>query len=104
MMLNPWPGGQGKGGLVVELLKGDFQLHVEYKRLRRLGAIDNVAHHARAFVQFHDSDGVRRREARRGGAMIDDVAVELSLAAGLEHAHLARSAGGTERARREIHV
>src|SRR4051812_25222419 len=94
---------QGKGDLVVEPFECDFQLHVEFERLRRLRAIHNVAHHARAFVQFHHGNGVRRREAGHR-AVVDDVAVKLCLAAGPEHADLARGAGRAERARRKIDV
>src|SRR4051794_20066477 len=36
--------------------------------------------------------------------MVDDVAVERALAARLEHADLARGAGGAERARRKIDI
>src|ERR1700676_3506935 len=95
---------QGKGDPVVELFERDFQLHVEFERLRRLRTIQDIAHHAWAFVELDDGDGVRRRETRRGGPMVDDVAVELRLAAGLEDADLARGAGRTERTRREIDV
>src|SRR4029078_3856734 len=65
---------QRKGDLVVEFFKGAFELHVEFERLRRLVAIDDVAHHARTFVEFDDGDRVRRGEAGRGRAMVDDVA------------------------------
>src|SRR5437899_12078930 len=44
---------QGKGDLVVELFECDFELHIEFERLRCLRAVDDVAHHARAFAQFH---------------------------------------------------
>src|SRR5215207_10492008 len=43
---------QGKGDLVVELFERDLELHVEFERLRRLRTIDDVAHHARAFIQL----------------------------------------------------
>jgi hypothetical protein len=69
-----------------------------------LQAVDDVAHHPRAFLQFHHGNGVRRRETGRGGAVVDDVAVQRALAAGLEDADLARGTGGTERARRKIDV
>src|SRR3984957_19495456 len=92
---------QGKGDLVVELLERDLQLHVEFERLRRLRAIDDVAHHPRAFVELHHGDGVGRRKTGRGGPMVDDIAVELALAAGLEHADLAAAAARTEPARRD---
>src|SRR5512144_1531110 len=49
---------QRKGDLVVELFERDFQLHVELEGLRRLRAIDDVAHHPRAFVEFDDGNGV----------------------------------------------
>src|ERR1700719_3866521 len=94
----------GKGDLVVELFERDFQLHVEFERLRRLRTIQNVAHHARAFVELDDGDGIGWRKTRCGGPMADDIAVELPLAAGLEDADLARGAGWTERTRREIHI
>src|SRR6266702_6568917 len=95
---------QGKGDVIVELFEGDFELHVEFERLRRLWAVDDVAHHPRTFVEFDHGNRTRRREAGRGGAVVDDVAVERALAARLEHTDLARGAGGTERARREIDV
>src|SRR5882757_8070927 len=93
---------QGKGDLVVELFERDFELHVEFERLRRLRTIDDVAHHPRSFFQFHHRNRVRRRETGRGGPMVDDVTVERRLAAGFEHADLARGAGRAERSRREI--
>src|SRR3984893_11659115 len=65
--------------------------------------IDDVAHHPRTFGEFHHGDGVRRHEAGYR-AVMDDVAVEFRLAAGLEHADLAAAAGRAERARREIDV
>jgi hypothetical protein len=43
-------------------------------------------------------------EAGRGRAVIDDITIELALAAGLEDGNLARGARGTERARREIDI
>jgi len=94
---------QGKGDLVVEFFERDFELHVQFERLRRLRTIDDVAHHARTFVELHHGDGVRRREARYRTVM-DDVAVEFCLAAGFEHVDLARGAGRAERSRREIDI
>src|ERR1700731_580665 len=94
---------QGKGDAVVELFERDFQLHVEFERLRCLRAIDDVAHHARTFIQFHYCDGVRWRETRNRTVM-DHVAIKRCLAAGLEYADLARGAGGTERARRKVDI
>src|SRR6185369_14219225 len=75
---------QGKGDLVVEFLERDFKLHVELQRLRRLRTVDDVAHHARAFVEFDDRNRVRRSEAGRRRTMVDHIAVELALAARLE--------------------
>src|SRR5215467_8392526 len=95
---------QGKGNLVVELLKLDLDLHVELERFRRLRTVDDVGHHPRAFVKLDDGNGVGGREARCGGSMVDDVGVELALAARLEDGDLARGTGGAERPRREIDV
>src|SRR3954469_18930929 len=92
----------GQGDLVVEFFERDFELHVEFERLRRLRTIEDVAHHARTLVEFDDGDRIRRGKAGGRRAVVDDVAVEPGLAAGLEHADLARGAGRTERARREI--
>src|SRR5262249_23380932 len=58
-----------KGDLVVELLEADLEPHVELERLRRLRAVDDVAHHARTFVELDHGDGVGRREARGGRTM-----------------------------------
>src|ERR1700732_1092410 len=91
----------GEGDVVVELFERDLQLHIEFERLRRLRAIDNIAHHVWAFFKLHHGDGVRRREAGDRTVM-DHIAVEFCLAAGLEHADLARAAGRAEGTRREI--
>src|SRR6478735_9584176 len=80
MVLTPRRAELWKGDLVVELLERDFELHVEFERLRRLRTVDDVAHHARTFVELNHRNGVRRREAGRGGAMVDDVAVQRRLA------------------------
>src|SRR6185312_9954733 len=95
---------QGKGDLVVELLELDLHLHVEFERFRRLRTIDDVGHHPRAFVELDDSNGVWGREARRGGSMVDDIGIELALAARLEDGDVARGAGGTKRPRRKIDI
>src|SRR3954471_3845072 len=92
----------GEGDLVVERLEGDLELHVELERLRRLRAVDDVAHHPRPLGELDHGDRVRRREAGRGGTVVDHVAVEKTLAARLEDADLARGAGRAERPRREI--
>src|ERR1700729_3555049 len=89
---------QRKRDLVVELLELDLDLHVELERFGRLGTVDDIGHQVRAFIELDDGNGVGRREAGRGRAVIDDVAVELALAGRLEHADLARGAFGTERA------
>src|SRR5438067_3293596 len=47
---------QGKRDGVVELFEFHFQGHVEFERFRRLGTIDDVRHHARAFVQLDHRD------------------------------------------------
>src|ERR1700759_1374375 len=70
---------QGEGDLVVERLELDLDLHVECERFRRLRAIDDIGHHPRTLIEFDHRDGIGRREAGRGRAVIDDVAVELAL-------------------------
>src|SRR5258705_13139957 len=70
---------QGKGDLVVKLFERDFQPHVEFERFRRLRTIDDVAHHARAFVQFDHGNGVRWRDAGLGGALVRSATVKFSL-------------------------
>src|SRR3954465_9964298 len=92
----------GEGDLVVERLEGDLELHIELERLRCLRAVDDIAHHPRPLGKLNHGDGVRRREAGRGGTVVDYVAVEKAFAARLEDADLARGAGRAERARREI--
>src|SRR5215475_5591608 len=72
---------QGKGDLVVERLELDLDLHVELEGFRRLRTIDDIGHDPRAFIQLDDGDGIGRGEAGRGRTVIDDVAVELALAA-----------------------
>src|SRR6202034_1656288 len=42
---------QGQGDLVVELFERDFELHVEFQRLGRLRALDDIGHHPRPLVQ-----------------------------------------------------
>src|SRR5579859_2621842 len=93
---------QGKGDLVVKLLELDLDLHVELERLRRLRAVDDVGHHSRAFVELDDGNGVGRREAGCSGAVVDDIAIELALAARLEDRDLARAAGRAEWPRRKV--
>ena len=92
---------QRQRDLVVELLERDLERHVELQRLGRLRAVDDVGHHARPLVELDHGDRVGRREAGHR-PVVDDVAVEPALAAGLEHRDLARGAGRAERARREI--
>src|SRR5512147_408125 len=62
---------QGKGDLVVEFFEFHLDLHIQFKCFRRLRAVDDVGHHAWAFVELDDGNGVGRREAGRGGAVID---------------------------------
>src|SRR5579872_680504 len=92
---------QGKGDGVVELFELDLKLHVELERFGSLRTIDDVGHHSRALVEFDHRDRIGRGEARRR-AMMDDIAVELALAACLENGDLARGAVGTEGPRRKI--
>src|SRR5215469_5121726 len=87
--------------IVVELLEGDLDRHVELQCLGGLWAIDDVGHHTRPFVELDDGDRIGRREARHR-AMVDHIRIEPALAARREHADLARGAGGAERPRREI--
>src|SRR3954464_1650149 len=94
---------QRKGDRVIERLECDLELHVEFERLRRLRAIDDIAHHPRSFRQFDPGDCIRRREAGHR-AMMDHIAVQRCLATGLEHADLARGARRTERTRREVDI
>src|ERR1700720_3455233 len=84
---------QGKGDLVVDFLEGDFELHVELQRLGGLRALDDVAHEARAFVEFDDRDRIGRGKAGHR-AMMDHIAVKPAPAAGAEDADLARRAMG----------
>src|SRR5262252_8118215 len=55
---------EGQRDLVVELLEGKLDRHVELQCLRGLRAIDDVRHHARAFVELDDGNRIGRREAR----------------------------------------
>src|SRR5580700_5564372 len=64
---------QGQSDFVVELLEFDFEPHVQFERFRRLRTFYNIAHHARALVEFDHGDRIRWREAGRGGAVIDDI-------------------------------
>src|ERR1051326_6042695 len=70
---------QGKGDLVVELFELDLDLHVELERFRHLPTVDDIGHQPRTLVELDDGNGVGRREAGRGRAVIDDVAIELAL-------------------------
>src|SRR5271166_2014711 len=94
---------EGERDLVVELLEGDLDRHVEHQRLGGLRAAGDVGHHARPFVELDDGNRIRRRETRYR-AVVDHIGVEPALAASGEHADLARGAGGAERPRREIHL
>src|SRR6516164_11793965 len=94
---------EGEGDLVVELLKGDLDRHVELQCLGGLRAIDDVGHHARPLVELDDGDSIGRREARHR-AVVDHIGIEPALAARREDADLARGTGGAERPRREIYL
>src|ERR1700751_3771595 len=90
-----------EGDLVVELLEGDLDRHVELQGLRGLRAIDDVGHHARPFVELDDGDRIRRREPRHR-AVVDHIRIKPAPAARREHADVARGASGAEWARREV--
>src|SRR5262249_51985662 len=77
-----------KGDVVVLLREHDLEWHVELQCFRGLRALDDVGHHARAFHQLRDGDGVGRLEARHL-AVVDYVAVEDRASRSGEHAHLA---------------
>src|ERR1700709_2294857 len=49
---------QGEGDGVIQLFEFHLQLHVEFERFRRLRAIDDVRHHARALVEFDHGDRI----------------------------------------------
>src|SRR3954469_1663584 len=89
----------GKGERVVDRLECDFELHVEFERLRCLRAVDDVAHQPRAFVEFDHRDRIRRREAVRRRAVIDHVAVQEAFAGRLEDRDIPRGAFRAERPR-----
>src|SRR6185437_2274830 len=95
---------QGKSDLVVQLLEPDLNLHVELERFRRLRAVDDVGHHPRTLVELDHRNGVGGRKARSSGAVVDDIAIKLALAACLEDRYFSRGAGGAERPWREIDV
>src|SRR5208282_4806412 len=83
------------------LLEHRLERHVELQRIGRLRAAHDVGHHARPFVELDHRDRIRRRKSG-GGALMDDVAVELRAPARPEHRYLARGAAGAERARWKI--
>src|SRR6516164_3037363 len=92
---------EGEGDLVVELLEGDLDRHVEFQCLGGLWAFNDVGHHARSLVELDDGDRIGRRETRHR-PVVDHIGVEPALAAGSEHADIARGASRAERPRREI--
>src|SRR5437773_2379709 len=89
-----------EGDLVIDLLEGDLERHVEDQCLGGLRALDDVAHHARALIELDDGNRVGRGEAG-DRPVVDHIAEESALAARLEHADLARRAIWAERAGRE---
>src|SRR5215469_1259799 len=103
MRLPPCRAEEREGDLVVELLEGDLDRHVEHQGLRGLRAIDDVGHQARPLLELDDGDRIGRREARHR-AVVDHIGIKPALAARGEDADLARGAGGAERARWEIHL
>src|ERR1700752_2567208 len=94
---------EGEGNGVGLLFEYHFQRHIELQRLRCLRTFDDVGHHARAFGQLHHGDRVGWFKARHL-AVVDHVAVEDRLSAGLEHADLARAALRAEWTWREVCV
>src|SRR6516162_2698534 len=92
---------EGEGDLVVDLLEGNLDRHVELQRLRGLRAAGDVGHHARPFLELDDGDRVGRREARHR-PVVDHIAVKPAPAARGEYADVACGTGGAERPRREI--
>src|SRR5688572_20502089 len=56
---------QRQRDVVVLLLEGRDERHVENQGIRRLRAADDVGHHARAFVELDNGDRVGRGETRR---------------------------------------
>src|SRR5271157_34078 len=54
----------GQADIVVLFLEYDFQGHVELQGLRRLWAVDDIGHHARALGQLHHGDRIGRVETR----------------------------------------
>src|SRR5438128_12005290 len=55
--------------LVVDLLEGDFERHVEDESFGSLRAIDDVAHHPRPLVELDNRERVRRGGARHRPAV-----------------------------------
>src|ERR1051325_8639659 len=94
---------QRQGDLVVHLLEGDLDRHVENEGLRRLRALDDVGHQARPLIELDDGDRVGRRETGHW-PVVDHIAIEPPFAARAEHADLARGAMRAEWARREINL
>ena len=68
-----------------------------------LRATDDIGHHARAFLQLHDCDRVGWGETG-DRAVMNHVAVELTLPARLEYADFSRATGRAEWARGKIDV
>src|SRR5579863_7630707 len=94
---------EGQRDGVVLLGECHLQVHVELQCLGCLRAFDDIGHHAWPFGELYDCNRIRRLEPWHL-AVMDHVAVEDRLAAGLEHADLARAAFRAERPGREIRV
>src|SRR5262249_20825821 len=94
---------EGQRDLVRLLLKGNLERHVEHQGVGRLRAANNVGHHARPLGELDHGDGIGGREPRCR-AMVDNVAVQLRLAGGLDHGHPARGALGAKRPGRKVSV
>src|ERR1700730_938052 len=101
--MTPGRAEEGEGDLIVELLEGDFDRHVELQCLGGLRAIDDVGHHPWTLLELDDGDRIGRREAWHR-PVVYHIRVEPALAARREHADVARRASRAERPRREIHL
>src|SRR5687768_11690959 len=93
------PGGQRD--VVGDFRWGQFERHIELQRFRRLLAIDDVRCHLHALFELNDGNRIRGDEARRW-PVVDYVAEQGALAAGLEPLDFRERVGGIEGARREV--
>src|SRR6516225_10080080 len=71
---------EGEGDLVVELLEGDLDRHVEFQCLGGLRAADDIGHQARPLLELDDRNRIGRGEAGHR-AVVDHIGIEPALAA-----------------------